>query len=236
MKKQFRAILLAGVMLLMLCSVVLADAELPSGVYNLVVTNGYTVTPDGSKASDDELKALKADEALKGITEFWMGTQKFNVSYTSSDATSPEQYIVLMLKGDADGAAPTAPTKENIVYINQDASVQDNGKYTITFSTVYPSSLEAGCAYYIYLTSASSSSFAETRIASFRYYEPYMLGDVNDDKKLTEADASVILQFKIGKAKLEGSNLKAADVNKDNNVSEADASLILQKLIGKVVF
>lgn len=227
MRKVFGIMLLAGVMALLLCVGVLAD-DLPSGVYDLTAGSGYTVTPDGTAATDAQMDALKAEDGMSGITNFYVDAVKFTVSYSKTGG-SPEQFIVFVLKGNADGSPPTAPTADNMVYINQDASTVDGETATVTFSTVYPSSLEPGAAYYIFLTGADTAGFAGAQIASFKYYVPYTLGDVNRDKRINAADASLVLQHDARLLTLSGSALSAADVNKDGRYNAADASLILQK-------
>lgn len=65
----------------------------------------------------------------------------------------------------------------------------------------------------------------ETRAVDKLSYTP---GDVNGDKKVTAADARIVLRVSAKLEKLEGDYIKAADVNKDNKVTAADARTILR--------
>lgn len=61
----------------------------------------------------------------------------------------------------------------------------------------------------------------------------YNLGDVNSDNKINSADALKVLEYAVGKAKLNKSQLKAADIDKNGQVNSQDAYIILSISSGK---
>lgn len=62
--------------------------------------------------------------------------------------------------------------------------------------------------------------------------ESTVKGDINNDKKVTAADARGILRHSAGLEKLEGQPLKNADVNNDGKVTAADARDALRNSAG----
>ncbi len=62
-------------------------------------------------------------------------------------------------------------------------------------------------------------------------YNPYGLGDVNKDGRVTILDVTILRQYLLGTRELDAEALKAADYNLDGTVNEADADLI-QKSLG----
>lgn len=60
----------------------------------------------------------------------------------------------------------------------------------------------------------------------------YRKGDVDDNGKVTTADARYVLRAAIGFIHYTGNPLRAADVNRDGKVTTADARLILRDAIG----
>lgn len=66
-------------------------------------------------------------------------------------------------------------------------------------------------------------------------YANCAVGDVNGDGKINSGDASLVLQYLVGKQdKLFENQLKNADVNLDNDVNSTDALLILRYSIGDI--
>ena len=122
-----------------------------------------------------------------------------------------------------------APNEKNIVYINQQAA-DSSGK--VSFNA-YPSSLTKD-EYRVYVVGQGSSYSLENPTASFRYYQPYTLGDVNGDGEIDSLDALDILQHAVGKTPLTGTKLLAADVNGDKEIDSLDALAILQYAVGRI--
>lgn len=67
-------------------------------------------------------------------------------------------------------------------------------------------------------------------------YVAGLLGDVNGDNRISEQDASLVLQNAVGKIadNEEGYEVVVANANGDSKVSEQDASLVLQYAVGKI--
>lgn len=60
------------------------------------------------------------------------------------------------------------------------------------------------------------------------------LGDVNEDGKVSAADALMVLQAAAGSRTLSAAQQKKADCNKDGKVSAVDARKILQMVAGLI--
>lgn len=136
-----------------------------------------------------------------------------SVALTATDLTPNGMYLVLVLKGE-----DTVPTKSNILYINQ-ATAAENG--TVTFDNVYPKSLVDSTIYLsgTDLTGLTKMGFIDLEV---------MYGDVNNDQKITSADATLSLRAAAKLITLEEEQITAADVNGDLKVTSADATLILR--------
>ncbi len=66
--------------------------------------------------------------------------------------------------------------------------------------------------------------------------EPVALyfGDVNQDNTIAASDALAVLQYVVGKNKLNGKQYKSGDVTADNDLTANDALQILRHIVGKV--
>ena len=60
--------------------------------------------------------------------------------------------------------------------------------------------------------------------------ETYELGDLDGNYKIDAMDMYNIIQYILGKLKLENKQIKAADMNKDNKIDAMDMYLIIQKI------
>ena len=67
-----------------------------------------------------------------------------------------------------------------------------------------------------------------TKRAEFSYNKSLFNGDVNNDGKITAADARLVLRFSAGLQKYTASQRKKADVNGDGRITAADARLVLR--------
>lgn len=222
MRKLWKIFLLAGVLCAILCVGTLAAEADTSGVYDVKTSTGYTLTPQTA----DSTPITASNVTINGGSQpFYANAERFTL--TAPISGTGNQNLVFALKGDtaALGTNTTIPTENNIVYIDQKAA---DGS-AVTFS-IYPSALESGVTYGIYVVGTSTSY---TKVASFSYYAPYVLGDVNEDTKINAVDALLILQYAVNKYELNDTQKLAADVNKDTKVNSVDALNILQYAVGK---
>lgn len=211
MRKLWKIFLLAGVLCAILCVGTLAAEASTSGLYDVKTSTGYTLTPQTAGKEDITASSVTINNVAK---QFYANAERFTLTGPSTDGN---QYLVLALSGDSD-----VPTQDNIVYIDQTGATST----TVTFN-VYPSALTSGATYNVYMVGTGAGE-SYKKVASFTYYAPYVLGDVDQDERVTSADASLILQYVAQLVQLEGNALDAAKVGNGQTVSSADASLILQ--------
>lgn len=221
MKKLLRSLLLAAVLTTVLCvGALAADGDPKSGVYNIAPAAGTTFTPLEVSSSSATINGTQVDH-------FYAEAAKFSLNVENLQAG--EQYLLLVLKADANGGQPAMPGVGDIVYINQ-TTADSNG--TVSFKTVYPSTLSDGK--YCVCVTGKDRPLAAGMAATFNYYQAYTLGDVNEDGTIDSVDALKILQNWVGKIDLKSNQKLAADVNKDNAIDSVDALKILQLWIGKI--
>lgn len=186
------------------------DVHNTTGVYDLNVESGYTLTPLKADGTEPGRYSGQFEDSVSTVYE---GAEKFTLSFTGS----ADQYVVFLLK---DGGQ--VPTETNVAYIDQ------AGGGTVQF-TVFPYQLEAG-EYNVYL---SGTNVDYGRVASFKVAEsweeaPYTLGDVNQDGNIDVVDGSLVLRFSANLTELTEQQYRAADVNANDVVDVIDASLILR--------
>lgn len=217
MKKYLRAALfLVSAIALMSVTALAADG---GGIYNVQKSGSVTVEVAPQTADGTSVTAGSVTVDNTTYDDFYEGAVKVEVTYSS--VTSGKYYLVLALN---DGTA--VPTASNIVYIDQ-----DTGKAEFT---VYPSSLESGKTYGIYLSSNDSTLTSLTKVASFQYYMPYKLGDVNDDGSIRVDDALLLLNYVAQNTTLTSNQLAAAEVTGDGIVRVDDALKILNLIAGNI--
>ena len=221
MKRLLRSLLLGAILSALLCvGVLAADSEsVKGGIYNISENTDVTLTP--KDASGSSIPA-GTDTSISG--DYYANAVKFEVK--AEKLADNQQYLLLVLKGGADGSAPGVPTADNIAYIDQMAATETGVDFT-----AYPRELTKG-KYYVYLV-GGGTAFADSQVASFEYDQKYTLGDVNDDGKINAIDAVLILRAAIGKTELTDIQQKAADVNEDKSVNALDAVVVLRKAVGK---
>ena len=221
MKRLLRSLLLGAILSALLCvGALAADSEsVKGGIYNISENTDVTLTP--KDASGSSIPA-GTDTSISG--DYYANAVKFDVK--ADNLTENQQYLLMVLKGGADGSAPGVPTADNIAYIDQMAATETGVSFT-----AYPKELTKG-TYYVYLV-GSGTAFADSQVASFEYDQKYTLGDVNDDGKINAIDAVLILRAAIGKTELTDIQQKAADVNEDKSVNALDAVVVLRKAVGK---
>lgn len=212
MRKLGKIFLLAGVLGALLCVGTLAAEADASGVYDVTtISSDYTLTPQTA----DSTPISAASVMINGVEkQFYANAERFALTGPSTDGN---QYLVLALSGDSQ-----TPTEDNIVYIDQTGATST----TVTFN-VYPSVLTSGGTYNVYMVGTGADE-AYKQVASFTYYAPYILGDVNEDKAIDVGDALAVLQYAAELTTLSDTQLLAADVNASNDVDVGDALMILQ--------
>ncbi len=211
MRKLWKIFLLAGVLCAILCVGTLAAEASTSGVYAVTTSTGYTLTP---QTANQETITPPPVTINGGSQNLYANAERFTLTGPS---TNGNQYLVLALSGDSD-----VPTQDNIVYIDQTGATST----TVTFN-VYPSALTSGATYNVYMVGTGAGE-SYKKVASFTYYAPYILGDVNEDKTVDVGDALAVLQYSAELTTLSDTQLLAADVNASNDVDVGDALMILQ--------
>lgn len=215
MKRLLRSLLLGAILSALLCVGALAAESEPvkGGIYNIKSSN-VTLTPN-TEATKDTVDGTE-------YTDYYANAVKFDVK--AENLTENQQYLLMVLKGGADGSAPGVPTAENIAYIDQAAA--QNGSVSFT---AYPKELTKG-TYHVYLVGADKPFAAENPAATFQYDKKYKLGDVDGNNNLSVNDALFVLQAIAHTRTLEGTAKIAADADKNGNVSVNDALFILQAI------
>lgn len=222
MKRLLRSLLLGAILSALLCVGALAADTNDPGIYNIKTNDGVTITP---KKADNS--------AITDVGGYYANAVKFDVTASGLTGEENAQCLLLVLKGDASGNAPSTPTAENIVYINQ-AEKGANGKASFTGTdAAYPKELRTG-TYYVYLVSEGKAFNAENYAAKFSYDQVWRIGDANGDGAVNIQDAVVILQYCVGNLSLNGSLKLAADANRDGVVNIQDAVIVLQYCVGNV--
>lgn len=212
MRKLWKIFLLAGVLCAILCVGTLAAEATASGVYDVKTSTGYTLTPQTAGKSDISASSVTINNAEK---QFYANAERFTLTGPSTDGN---QYLVLALSGDSD-----VPTQDNIVYIDQIGATST----TVTFN-VYPSALTSGATYNVYMVGTGADE-AYKQVASFTYYAPYVLGDVDNNGTINTLDALQVLQYSAGIIQLSDTQILSADVAQPKGtINTLDALQILQ--------
>lgn len=220
MKRLLRSLLLGAILSALLCvGVLAADSEsVKGGIYNIKSSN-VTLKPN-TEATTDTVEGTE-------YTDYYANAVKFEVK--AEKLAENQQYLLLVLKGNADGSAPGVPTAENIAYIDQAAA--QNG--SVSFAA-YPKELTKG-TYYVYLVGGGTAFNSANPAATFQYDKKYKLGDVDENNRITTSDAVEILQSIVGKKTLTETQRFAADVDGNNSITAGDAVYILQFIVGKSI-
>ena len=220
MKRLLRSLLLGAILSALLCvGALAADSEpVKGGIYNIKSSN-VTLTPN-TEATKDTVDGTE-------YTDYYANAVKFDVK--AENLTKDQQYLLLVLKGGADGSAPGVPTADNIAYIDQMAATTTGVDFT-----AYPKELTKG-KYYVYLVGGGTAFNSATPAATFQYDKKYKLGDVDENNRITTSDAVEILQSIVGKKTLTETQRFAADVDGNNSITAGDAVYILQFIVGKSI-
>lgn len=225
MKRLLRSLLLGAILSALLCVGALAADTNDPGIFDISIkNNSTTITP---RTVDGD--TITADNG------YYANAVKFDVAASGLTGEENAQCLLLVLKGDASGNAPTTPTADNIVYINQ-AEKGANGKASFTGTdAAYPKELRTG-TYYVYLVSEGKAFKAENYAAKFSYDQVWKIGDANGDGVVDVLDAVKILKVIVGNDSFSGTQRQAADANRDSMVDVLDAVKILKVIVGNDSF
>ncbi len=217
MKKLLRILLLTALLTAALGVCALAAEPTEAGVYDIRGT-GATLTP--KTAAGETIGVDNTDTSYPG---YYAGAVKFTVS--ANGLTAGNQYLLLVVKGTEN----VTVSAETIVYIDQ-AAAESDGKIEFT---AYPSALTKG-SYSVYIIGADKP-FSAGPAATFSYYQPYTLGDVDGDGKINPLDALAILQHSAGLITLTETQIQAADVAAPyGTINPLDALAVLQYAAGLI--
>jgi mevalonate kinase len=158
-------------------------------------------------------------------------TVKFNdesgasmtVTYTNDSMKAGDQYLILMVMSGAKSI-----NEDSILYINQEtAKADENDKVSVTFDTVYPSSLLSGD---ILIAGTGTSGALTAATVTVKY----TLGDVDDSGEIDALDAMLTAQHAIS-LPITGKFIEeAADVDGNEIINALDAMTIAQYAIGLI--
>lgn len=218
MKRLLRSLLLGAILSALLCVGALAAESEPvkGGIYNIKSSN-VTLTPN-TEATKDTVDGTE-------YTDYYANAVKFDVK--AEKLAENQQYLLLVLKGGADGSAPGVPTADNIAYIDQMAATETGVDFT-----AYPKELTKG-KYYVYLV-GGGTAFAQSQVASFEYDKKYTLGDVNEDGDIDIKDVAELLNHVVKNKTLTENAFLAADVEKDGEIDIRDAAKILNYIVKNI--
>ena len=205
MRRRIGIFMVAALLLasLMVPALAAPSGETP-GIYDLKVEAGYTVTP-----------VTKDGGAITAADGFYAKAEKLTVSVNGAKA---DPFYLVTAQNAKD-----VPKESNLVYIDQQTG-------PATFN-VYPSAMEDGKPYYIFIASNETSG-ALKQIASFVYYggkteSVGMRGDVNHDGSISATDALWVLEF-VANPDSHTISTAIGDVNKDGSITATDALWILE--------
>ena len=176
----------------------------------------------GPVAENDKATVTVVDGAGASVEFDSTNPDIINVTVSSNALVAGEQYVVLMVKSD-DGVNFTIE-EGSILYINQTDSagaVASANGASVTFG-VYPSALEDS----IILIAGAKDGLIKAAVVQSKG-ATYVLGDVNEDGKVSGLDAVAVLRYVAGLSNNKF-NEKAANVNGDGKISGMDAVRLLR--------
>lgn len=211
MKKIMKMLLLAAVFTLALSvSAFAAGSGTEAGICDVESVSGVTVTP---------MLENGTTEATENANGVYVNAKRVTVTFSKAVAT--KYYLVVALD---EGEYPTVGDdgENNVAYINQ---VTANSS-SVSFD-VYPKSLVSGQTYNVYVSSNDGVN-GYTKVASFSYYAPYVLGDVKVDGSIDSQDALAVLRYSVKLEELSETQKLSANVKKDAAIDSQDALKILR--------
>lgn len=214
MKRLLRSLLLGAILSALLCVGALAADTNDPGIFDISIkNNSTTITP---RTVDGD--TITADNG------YYANAVKFEVK--AEKLAENQQYLLLVLKGGADGSAPGVPTAENIAYIDQMAATETGVSFT-----AYPKELTKG-TYYVYLVGGGTAFNAAKPDATFQCDQKYILGDADSSGTVDVNDAVKILKCIVGNDTFTDLQRLAADADKNGDVDVNDAVKILKVIVG----
>ena len=208
MKKCLRLLFLLALFTALLCAAALAAEPTEGGIYEVTPVAGVTVEVQDADETAIEPSTVEIDSV--SVTDYYAGAVRLQVTLSGAS----DGYWLVLAQSDSD-----VPSENNIKYIDQ-SSASDG---TVSFN-VYPSDLQKG-TYYIYLVSTVGRG---DPVVTFKYHQPYRLGDVDDAEGISVNDALFVLQAVAKTRTLTGAKLLAANVDGVEGISVNDALFILQ--------
>lgn len=179
-------------------------------------------------AAEDGIQSATSTVVSVTLTADASDPDKLNVAYSGAAANS--EYVVFATSG----AAGDLPTESNLVYIDQKTASSSGVSFI-----VYPKTLSNG-TYQVWLSSNAGSGVGAAKaqnVGSFVYHtsKPAVtLGDVNGDGEIDSGDAVLALQYAVGNAQLDATQVLAADVDGYDGIDSGDAVCILQFAVGNI--
>ena len=145
----------------------------------------------------------------------------YSLTCTSNLIGTGGQYVVLMVEADLSGDTPAYTiTEDSLIYINQNESQEGS----VSFDKVYPSRLTDS----VILLSGEAFSTNPMLAGTVRVSEDGLLGDVNNDERVTSADAQQVLRYSANLIEFDSTQIQRADVSDDGRVTSNDAQWILR--------
>lgn len=239
MKRTVRivSLVLVLVMALSIGTVFASAAEAGATLYNVI--------PDKTTYSDCRILTFSADNVVPFKTGYvdggstavclFEGIDRLKLTFSPKVVT--EDFMVFLLKArDNQAVDELVPGSidgvPNIAYINQ---AKGAAKHEFE---IYPSTLEKGASYGIYVSSASDKYkyVGSISVANTVTTVSWMLGDTNADKTIDSLDALWALKCfaeSLGKTPT-AEEITIADVNFDGTIDALDALQMLLRAAEKI--
>jgi len=182
--------------------------KMPVANINVIVT-GVTTSNGDNATYNYTVKFFPIDKVLKGINLNKTTTTIYKGSSQNLKLTYNPTNAVL------NDAVVWKSSNENIVKVDKNGKIEGVGigKASIT---------------------VTAEGYSKTCSVTVEKAPEYILGDVNNDKKINTTDARETLLSYVGRKQLTATQKLAADVNKDGIINTADARQILLYYVGKI--
>lgn len=145
----------------------------------------------------------------------------YSLTCTSNLIGTGGQYVVLMVEADLSGDTPAYTiTEDSLIYINQTESQEGS----VSFDKVYPSRLADS----VIILSGEAFTTNPVVVGTVEVAEEGLLGDVNNDERITSADAQQILRYSAHLIEFDSIQMQRADVSNDGRITSNDAQWILR--------
>lgn len=145
----------------------------------------------------------------------------YSLTCTSNLIGTGGQYVVLMVEADLSGDTPAYTiTEDSLIYINQTESQEGS----VSFDKVYPSRLADS----VIILSGEAFTTNPVVVGTVEVTEEGLLGDVNNDERITSADAQQILRYSAHLIEFDSIQMQRADVSNDGRITSNDAQWILR--------